>query len=85
MVADRRSLLLNGTVGEVDADGDGWGRGEGDCNDRAIGDDPGDGLPGPASINPGMADNQVLMGMNVLKHLEFTQRGDTLVLRASGK
>ena len=39
----------------------------------------------PASINPGMADNQVLMGMSVLKHLEFTQRGDTLVLRALGK
>jgi aspartyl protease family protein len=39
----------------------------------------------PASLNPGMADNQVLMGMNVLKHLEFTQRGDTLVLRALGK
>jgi aspartyl protease family protein len=36
----------------------------------------------PASINPGMADNQVLMGMSVLKHLEFTQRGDTLILRA---
>ncbi len=39
----------------------------------------------PASINPGMADNQVLMGMSVLKHLEFTQRGNTLVLRALGK
>lgn len=39
----------------------------------------------PASINPGMADNQVLMGMSVLKHLEFSQRGDTLVLRALGK
>lgn len=39
----------------------------------------------PASINPGMMDNQVLMGMSVLKHLEFSQRGDTLVLRALGK
>jgi aspartyl protease family protein len=38
----------------------------------------------PASLNPGMADNQVLLGMSVLKHLEFTQRGDTLILRASG-
>ena len=36
----------------------------------------------PASINPGMAGNQVLLGMSVLKHLEFTQRGDTLMLRA---
>jgi aspartyl protease family protein len=36
----------------------------------------------PASLNPGMGDNQILMGMSVLKHLEFTQRGDTLILRA---
>ncbi len=35
-----------------------------------------------ASLNPGMADDQILLGMNVLRHLEFTQRGDTLVLRA---
>jgi aspartyl protease family protein len=38
----------------------------------------------PASLNPGMAGEQVLLGMSVLKHLEFTQRGDTLVLRALG-
>ena len=36
----------------------------------------------PASLNPGMVDDEVLLGMSVLKHLEFTQRGDTLVLRA---
>ena len=36
----------------------------------------------PASLNPGMAEDKVLLGMSVLKHLEFTQRGDTLVLRA---
>jgi aspartyl protease family protein len=35
----------------------------------------------PASLNPGMADEQILLGMSVLKQLEFTQRGDTLVLR----
>jgi len=35
----------------------------------------------PASLNPGMADDQVLLGMSVLKHLAFAQRGDTLVLR----
>ena len=35
----------------------------------------------PASINPGMADDQVLLGMSVLKYLEFTQRGDSLILR----
>ena len=35
----------------------------------------------PASLNPGMTDDQVLLGMSVLKHLEFTQRGDTLMLR----
>ena len=35
-------------------------------------------------LNPGMRDDQVLLGMSVLKHLEFTQRGDTLTLRAYG-
>lgn len=35
----------------------------------------------PASLNPGMRGDQVLLGMSVLKHLEFTHRGDTLVLR----
>jgi len=39
----------------------------------------------PASINPGMAGKQVLLGMSVLKHLEFSQRGDTLILRAIGR
>jgi len=39
----------------------------------------------PASLNPGMADNHVLMGMSVLKQLEFTQHGDTLILHALGK
>ncbi len=34
-----------------------------------------------ASINPGMQGNEVLLGMSVLKHLEFTQRGDWLILR----
>jgi aspartyl protease family protein len=38
----------------------------------------------PASLNPGMRDEQVLLGMSVLKHLEFTQRGDTLILRTLG-
>jgi aspartyl protease family protein len=37
-----------------------------------------------ASLNPGMRDEQVLLGMSVLKHLEFTQRGDTLILRTLG-
>jgi aspartyl protease family protein len=35
----------------------------------------------PASLNPGMQDAYILLGMNVLRQLEFTQRGDTLVLR----
>jgi aspartyl protease family protein len=35
----------------------------------------------PASINPGMHDMEILLGMSVLKHVEFTQRGDTLILR----
>ena len=34
----------------------------------------------PASINPGM-DNLILLGMSALKHVELTQRGDTLTLR----
>jgi aspartyl protease family protein len=34
-----------------------------------------------AHLNPGMQDGDILLGMSVLKHLEFTQRGDTLVLR----
>lgn len=36
-----------------------------------------------ASLNPGMSGGQVLLGMSALKHLEFTQRGDTLVLTAA--
>jgi len=34
-----------------------------------------------ASINPNMHDDEVLLGMTFLRHLEFTQRGDTLTLR----
>jgi aspartyl protease family protein len=34
-----------------------------------------------ASINPSMDGDSVLLGMTFLKHLEFTQRGDTLILR----
>ena len=34
-----------------------------------------------ASINPAVQDDEVLLGMSFLKHLEFTQRGDTLTLR----
>ena len=35
-------------------------------------------------LNPGFRDDQVLLGMSVLRHLEFTQRGDTLTLRPAG-
>jgi aspartyl protease family protein len=36
-----------------------------------------------AILNPGMdGDDTILLGMNVLKQLEFTQRGDTLLLKA---
>ena len=40
-----------------------------------------------ATLNPGMddGDDTILLGMNVLKKLEFTQRGDTLILRALGR
>lgn len=34
-----------------------------------------------ASINPHMQGETLLLGMSFLKHLEFTQRGDTLLLR----
>lgn len=32
-------------------------------------------------INPGMQGNLVLLGMSFLKQLEFTQKGDTLIIR----
>jgi len=35
----------------------------------------------PASITPGLLTDEVLLGMSFLKHIEFTQRGDTLILR----
>ncbi len=35
----------------------------------------------PASINPGAQGMAILMGMSVLKRIEFTQKGDTLILR----
>lgn len=34
-----------------------------------------------ASINPNMDDAIVLLGMSFLKKIEFTQRGDTLILK----
>ena len=34
-----------------------------------------------ASINPYMDGDEILLGMSFLKHLEFTQRGDQLILR----
>ncbi len=33
-----------------------------------------------ASINPGMADDQVLLGMSFLRNLDFSQSGDRLTL-----
>ena len=35
----------------------------------------------PASINPNVDQDDVLLGMSFLKHLEFTQKGNTLTLR----
>ena len=34
-----------------------------------------------AGIAPGMGIEEVLLGMSFLKHIEFTQRGNTLILR----
>lgn len=36
--------------------------------------------PIPASINPGDSSEAVLLGMSFLKHLNFSQQGDTLTL-----
>ncbi len=35
----------------------------------------------PAVITPGLQTEEILLGMSFLKHIEFTQRGDTLILR----
>ena len=34
-----------------------------------------------AAIAPGLEMDEVLLGMSFLKHIEFSQRGDTLILR----
>ena len=34
-----------------------------------------------ATIAPGLLGKESLLGMSSLKHIEFTQRGDTLILR----
>ena len=35
----------------------------------------------PAGIAPGLHSEEALLGMSFLKHIEFTQAGDTLILR----
>ncbi|MDX5446111.1 MAG: TIGR02281 family clan AA aspartic protease [Zoogloeaceae bacterium] len=35
-------------------------------------------------LNPGLRNDEILLGMSVLRQLEFTQRGDTLILRPHG-
>jgi aspartyl protease family protein len=34
-----------------------------------------------AGVTPGLQTSEILLGMSFLKHIEFTQRGDTLILR----
>lgn len=34
-----------------------------------------------ANLNPGMQGNEILLGMSFLKQVEFTQKGNTLILR----
>lgn len=34
-----------------------------------------------ASLNPGMMGQEILLGMNVLRHMELIQRADTLTIR----
>ena len=36
---------------------------------------------GAAGIVPGLRTSEVLLGMSFLRHIEFTQRGNTLILR----
>ncbi len=38
-----------------------------------------------AHLNPGMETDEILLGMSVLKHLEFIQRADVLILRAPSR
>ncbi len=35
----------------------------------------------PAAVSPGLQMDQILLGMSFLQHIEFAQRGDTLLLR----
>jgi aspartyl protease family protein len=35
-----------------------------------------------ANLNPGVTDDEILLGMSALKHLDFSQNGDWLVLRS---
>ena len=70
--AQQQSITANGTVATRATRVDALAFGPFDLRDV------------PASLNPGMVGDQVLLGMSVLKHLEFTQRGDTLILRALG-
>jgi aspartyl protease family protein len=35
----------------------------------------------PAILNPGQTDDQILLGMNVLKNLEFSQSGKNLIIK----
>ena len=37
-----------------------------------------------ASLNPGMRGDEILLGMNILKHLELIQRDDVLIIRVPG-
>jgi len=34
-----------------------------------------------AGITPGLTGDEILLGMSFLRHIEFTQRGDTLILK----
>ena len=70
--ARQRSLTANGVVETRAAQIDALAFGPFDLRDI------------PASLNPGMLSDHVLLGMSVLKHLEFTQRGGTLILRPLG-
>jgi len=37
-----------------------------------------------ASLNPGIRGNEILLGMNILRHMELIQRNDVLIIKIPG-
>ena len=58
------------------------GDGSGDCEIEFVGLGGIERRDVRATVLPNMADDEVLLGMSFLKHLELVQSGDRLVIRA---